>query len=89
MSSNGYDAAQVQEWITEIEEALTDENRGTMNDEQTEVLASIRVHYTAAQQKIMDEGLSEEASYEIEVAHNLLENDYKIAKHLDNDDTTI
>lgn len=83
MSSDGYDAREVQTWINEIEEILeTPVNE--LNKESEEVASRIRTHYIAAQQKIMDEGLSEEASYEIEVAHNLLSR-FKYAENLNNE----
>jgi len=88
MSSDGYDAREVQQWINEIEEVL-DTSCDDLNIEQEEVISNIRTHYVAAQEKIMSEGLSEEASYELEVAYDLLENDYKIATHLNNQDIDI
>ena len=88
MSSDGYDAREVQTWLNEIEEVL-DEPCNDLNLEQEEVINNIRTHYVAAQEKIMSEGLSEEASYELEVAYELLENDYKIATHLNNQEIDI
>lgn len=80
MSSNGYDSRQVQKWINEIEEALdTPLDEYTVEGE--EIIGSIRNHYIEAQERIMDEGLSEEASYEIEVAYNRLD-DLKYAENL-------
>lgn len=88
MSSDGYDAREVQTWINKIEEVL-DEPCNDLNLEQEEVISNIRTHYVTAQEKIMSEGLSEEASYELEVAYELLENDYKIATHLNNQEIDI
>ena len=80
MSSNGYDARQVQKWINEIEEVLdTPVDQYTAEGE--EIIGSIRTHYIEAQERIIDEGLSEEASYEVEVAYNRLD-DLKYAENL-------
>jgi len=66
-----YDKGQVHNWIKQIEAALDFEKQCT--PEEDAIYDQIQTHYKAAAEKIGNEGLSEEAAYEVEVAYNLLD----------------
>ena len=66
-----YDKVEVQNWIKQVETALDFEKEVT--PEEDAIYDQIQIHYDAAAEKIGDEGLSEEAAYEVEVAYKLLD----------------
>jgi len=75
----GYDKNEVQIWVNNIEEIL--ESRHEKGEdafaletvEEQEMYQDIVRHYEAAEDMIHSQGLSEEACYEIEVAHSLID----------------
>jgi len=80
-----YSRVEVEEWIDEIEEVLEDVSGDVINDPHLkELYDEISLHYDTAAETIEDEGLTDEACYDLEVAHKLLDS-YEFNTYLKND----
>lgn len=67
----GYDKDEVQIWINQIEDALDSDRDRTL--EEQEAYDAVERHYDKAVEMVGEQGLSEEACYEVEVAYNLMD----------------